>query len=130
LLPDCTASGARRRTIDIAELGEEPWILTPPDTWNYIYVAEAFRAQGRDMPTVRLFGFSVHLVNHFVANGPYLTAYPTVARFCSLKPLPISLPARPWMVTLVTLKNRTFSRVVERFIECARDVSKALASKK
>jgi DNA-binding transcriptional LysR family regulator len=122
---------ARRRTIDFAELVDEPWLLTPPDTWNYVSVEEAFRTRGLDMPKVRLFGFSVHLVNHFVANGPYLTAYPrSVARFCSLKALPIKLPARPWLVTIVTLKNRTLSPVVERFIECAREVAKALASTK
>jgi DNA-binding transcriptional LysR family regulator len=118
---------ARRRAIDIAELADEPWILTPPDLRNYIWVAKAFQARGLDMPKVRLFGFSVHLINHFVANGPYLTAHPrSVARFCSLKALPIELPARPWMVTIVTLKNRTLSPVVERFIECAREVTKEL----
>ena len=37
---------ARRRTIDLAELSDEPWILAHPDTWNYIGVAEAFRAAG------------------------------------------------------------------------------------
>jgi DNA-binding transcriptional LysR family regulator len=122
---------ARRRTLDLAELVDEPWILTPPDLWNYICVAEAFRTRGLDMPKVRLFGFSVHLVNHFVANGPYLTAYPrSVARFCSLRELPIKLPPRSWLVTIVTLKNRTLSPVVERFIECTREVAKALASKK
>jgi DNA-binding transcriptional LysR family regulator len=122
---------ARRRTIDIAELVEEPWMLTAPDLWNYIRVAEAFRARGLNMPKVRLFGLSVHLVDHFVANGPYLTAHPrSVARFCSLKVLPISLPAPPWMVTIMTLKNRTLSPVVERFIECAREISKALVTKK
>ena len=97
---------ARRRTIDIAELVDEPWILPPPEMWNYISVAEAFRSRGLDMPKVRLFGFSAHLVNHFVANGQYLTAHPrSVARFCSLKALPIKLPARPWLVMIVTLKN-------------------------
>jgi DNA-binding transcriptional LysR family regulator len=122
---------ARRRTIDLAELIDEPWILPPPDTWNYVRLAEAFREQGLDMPMVRLFGFSVHLVNHFVANGPFLTAYPrSVARFCSLKVLPIKLPIRPWTVVIATLRNRTLSPVTERFIECAREVAKALAKGK
>ena len=91
-------------------------------------MAEAFRARGLDMPKVRLFGFSMHLVNHFVANGPFLTAYPrSVARFCALKVLPVKLPVRPWLVTITTLKNRTLSPVAERFIECVREVVKALA---
>jgi DNA-binding transcriptional LysR family regulator len=119
---------ARRRTIDLAELIDEPWMLSPPDTWNYMSVAEAFQARGLEMPKVRLFGFSVHLANHFVANGPFLTAYPrSIARFCSLKALPVKLPVRPWLVAIVTLKNRTLSPVVERFIECVREVAKPLA---
>jgi DNA-binding transcriptional LysR family regulator len=78
---------------------------------------------------VRLFAFSAHLVNHFVANGPYITAHPrSVACCCLLKALPNRLPARPWLVMIVTLKNRTLSPVVERLIECAREVSKEFAN--
>src|SRR5262245_23308531 len=122
---------ARRRAIDIAELSDEPWILPSPELVNYTRVAEAFRARGLEMPKVRLFGFSVHLINHFVANGVFLTAHPTsVVQFCALKALPIRLPARPWMVTIMTLKNRTMSPVVERFIACAREVAKALGKAK
>ena len=121
---------ARRRTIDLAELINEPWLLAHPDSWNYICVEEAFREAGLEMPNVRLFGFSMHLVNHFVAKGPFLTAHPrSVARFCALKALPVKLPVRPWRLAIATLKNRTVSPVVERFIECAREVAKPLAGK-
>ena len=82
------------------------------------------------MPKVTLFGSSAHLVNHFVANGPFVTAMPrSVARFCSLKVLPVKLPARPWPVAIATLKKRTLSPVVERFIECAREVAKSMGGK-
>lgn len=117
---------ARRRTVDLAALISEPWVLPPADTWNYIGVAEAFRAKGLEMPKVTLFGFSLHLVTHFVANGPYLTAFPrSVTRVRSLKMLRVDMPLRPWPVIVATLKNRTLSPVVERFIECAREVAKS-----
>jgi DNA-binding transcriptional LysR family regulator len=120
-----------RRKIDLAELIDEPWILQPPNSWNYIHLAEACRMQGLAMPTVRLYGFSMHLANHFVANGSFITAQPkSVARFCSMKELPVKLPVRPWLITLVTLKNRTLGPIVERFIECAREVATELAKKK
>jgi DNA-binding transcriptional LysR family regulator len=120
----------RRRTIDLADLIDEPWILPHPDTWNYIGMVQAFQARNLEMPKVSLFGLSVHLVNHFVANGPFLTAYPrSVARFCSLKVLPVKFPIRPWPVVIATLKNRTLSPVVDRFMECTREVAKAMGGK-
>jgi DNA-binding transcriptional LysR family regulator len=122
---------ARRRTIDLGELVDEPWILPPSDTWSYIHMEEAFRARGLTMPVTGLVGFSMHLANHFVANGPFLTLCPrSVTRFSSLKVLPVKWPARSYLVTIVTLKNRTLSPVVERFIESAREVSKTLAESK
>jgi transposase len=38
-------------------------------------------------------------------------------------------PVRPWLITLVTLKTRTLGPIVERFIECAREVAKELTRK-
>jgi DNA-binding transcriptional LysR family regulator len=93
-------------------------------------VEEAFREAALEIPNVRLFGFSMHLVNHFVAKGPFITAHPrSVVRFCALKALPVKLPVRPWRLAIATLKNRTISPGVERFIECAREVAKPLAGK-
>jgi DNA-binding transcriptional LysR family regulator len=118
----------RHRKIDLAKLIDEPWILPPPNSWNYICMAEACRARGIDMPTITLSGFSMHLANHFVAHGPYLTAQPrSVVRFYSMKMLPVELPVRPWLVTIATLKNRTLSPIVRRFTECAREVAKSIA---
>jgi hypothetical protein len=45
----------------------------------------------------------------------------------TLKELAVKLPLRPWLVAILTLKNRTLSPVVERFIECAREVAKPFA---
>jgi len=50
---------ARRRKIDLAELIDEPWILPSPDTWNYVSLAEAFRARGLCMPKANLVSFSL-----------------------------------------------------------------------
>jgi hypothetical protein len=44
-----------------------------------------------------------------------------------LKELHVDLPLRPWLVAILTLKNRTLSPVVERFIACAREVAKPFA---
>jgi hypothetical protein len=46
----------------------------------------------------------------------------------SLAVLPVELPTRPWPVALATLKNRTLIPVVERFLDCTRNVAKSFGS--
>jgi DNA-binding transcriptional LysR family regulator len=124
---------ARRRKLDLAELVGERWILTAPGTWNYNAVAEAFRASGLAMPPLSVTTISVNLRTSLLSIGPFIATFPRSVvqlhgeRF-GLKALPLDLPARPWPVALLTLKNRTLSPVAERFIECARAVAKPLAS--
>jgi len=121
---------ARRRNIDVAELVNEPWLLSPPDTWAYQRLAEAFQARGLGMPKVCVMTLSVHLRNHLLAGGRLLSAFPrSIAIEYSQKILPVDLPVRPWPVVMVTLKNRTLSPIVERFIECAREVMKPTAGR-
>jgi DNA-binding transcriptional LysR family regulator len=119
---------ARRRKIDLAELMDEPWILPAPHTRNYMGLKQAFQARGLGMPKTSLVTLSMPLITNFLANGPFITAYPrSVVVQNSLKVLPVDLPIRPWPLVVVTLKNRTLSPVVERFIECAREVAKSIA---
>jgi len=123
---------ARRRKIDLAELLDERWILTASDTWNYRAVAEAFHARGLAIPNITLATLSVHLRTRLLADGQFITVLPdsllrSSAGYFSLKLLPVDLPTRPWPVTVVTLKTRTLSPLVERFIECVREVAKSFA---
>lgn len=123
---------ARRRKIDLAELMNERWILSAPGTWYHMGAAEAFRARGLDLPKISVKTLSIHLRANLLATGPSISMFPhSVLRLYSdrfsLKVLPVDLPVRPWPVTIVTLKNRTLSPVVERFIECAREVAKSFA---
>jgi len=119
----------QRRKIDLGELKDEPWILSAPGTWNHTVVADAFRALGLGLPRISLDTFSVHLRANLLATGPYITVFPlsvlrTYGPRFSFKALPVDFPSRPWPVTIVTLKHRTLSPVVERFIDCAREVAK------
>src|SRR3954468_5623446 len=45
---------ARRRRIDLAELIDEPWLLTLPNTSSNRCVADAFKARGLGMPKTRM----------------------------------------------------------------------------
>ena len=121
---------ARRRSIDLAELVNEPWILAPADSWPYRGLAEAFRGAGLDPPNASLMALSMTLGRYMLANGPYLMSLPRSALrrppySTSLRRLPIQLPIRPWPVAVGTLKNRTLSPAVDRFIACCRETAKS-----
>jgi DNA-binding transcriptional LysR family regulator len=119
-----------RRNVDLAELADASWILSGPNTWHYACVANAFHARGLGKPRVTLVTFSVPLITHLLANGPYVAAFArSVARLTSVKILPIKFPAQPFPFAIVTLKNRSLSPVAERFIECAREVAKTIGGK-
>jgi DNA-binding transcriptional LysR family regulator len=122
---------ARRRKIDLAELVNEPWILATPDSGPHRIVSEAFRARGLGTPKISLMTLSVHLRTNMVASGHFITTFPSsVARLhadrFSLKVLPVDLPVRPWPIAIVTLKNRTLSPGVERFIAHIRDFTRPM----
>jgi DNA-binding transcriptional LysR family regulator len=118
---------ANRRKIDLAELLDEPWILTPPNTWNYMGLAEAFQERGLAMPKISVIAASVHVSTHLLTNGHFITAQAkSLAERYSLKVLPVKLPVRQWPVVIVTLKNRTLSPVVECFVEHVREFTRPM----
>jgi DNA-binding transcriptional LysR family regulator len=126
---------ARRRKIDLAELTDEPWTFGAPDTRNGRQVEEFFRAQGLDMPKPRIAAISITLRARLVAAGPFLSMFLTsvlrqlIADHYAVTPLPVDLPANHNPVRIITLKNRTLSPVVERFLACVREVAASFAGK-
>lgn len=122
---------AHRRKIDLVDLVDEPWILTPPGAAISNHVLGAFHARGLPAPRVTVGTQTGALRGDLLATGRYIAPLPRsifnlYAKQFPLKILSVDLPFRPWPVALVTLKDRTLSPVVERFIECTRSVAKLL----
>jgi DNA-binding transcriptional LysR family regulator len=120
-----------RRRIDLADLVDERWILTDPGIWNDLLVAEAFRARGLNLPNISMRTLSVHMRTNLLATGDFITTLPRsvlrlYAERFALKALPVDFPVRPWPVSIITLKNRSLSPIVERFIACAEEVAKQM----
>jgi DNA-binding transcriptional LysR family regulator len=122
---------ARRRKVDLAELVDEPWVVTESDTLSYRRLSDAFAARGLGPPKKILQTLSSHLRVNLAASGSHITTLPNSTlrvygeRF-ALKALPIDLPAQSWPAVIVTLKNRTLSPVVERFIQHVRDFTEPI----
>jgi molybdate transport repressor ModE-like protein len=123
---------ARRRKLDLADLVDAPWILPPPDGLTHRFVAEAYRKRGFDPPAVTLVSSTIDLRVSLLASGRFISVLPRSVYLrdrvrYGLKMLSVGMPTRSWPLTVMTLKNRTLSPVVERFIACAHQVAKAIS---
>jgi DNA-binding transcriptional LysR family regulator len=121
---------ARRRKVALAELVNEPWVLPPNQVVNAL-IAEAFKAQGLEVPQERVSAGSILLRNQLLASGRFLSVLPNIvlrhnAKQWSLKALPVDLGVKPRSIAIVTLKNRTVSPVVHLFVEQVRAVAKSM----
>jgi DNA-binding transcriptional LysR family regulator len=120
---------ARRRRVELADLVDEPWVMTPLDALGDAFLANAFAMRGLQPPSLVVTTFSIHLRNNLVGGGHFITALPeSVLRICrkryALKELPIDLFVR-LPVAVATLRNRTLGPVVQSFIACAREAARS-----
>jgi DNA-binding transcriptional LysR family regulator len=126
---------ARHRRIELADLANARWILTPAGSLYPELITEAFEINGLKSPLVALTTFSVHLRNHLLATNEFVAAMPASllqpnADKFGLKALPVKLPVRRFPVAVVTLKNRTLSPVAELFIGHLRQQTKSTTQKR
>ena len=131
----CQSPWARRRKVDISELRDEQWILTSGDRLNYQVIANAFRTRGVEVPKIGMRTISVHLRASMVATGRFVTTFPRSVldlqgdRF-GIKVLPVDIPNANWPVKIATLRNRSMSAVVKRFIACASKIAQSDSDRK
>jgi DNA-binding transcriptional LysR family regulator len=122
---------AQRRKIKLAELIEEPWILPPPGTWYHAVIAKLFRARGFDVPAPVFVTHSIALRARLLAESRYISTFArSIVRMNAerygLKILAVDFPRQTLPAGVLTLKNRTLSPVVERFLEIARAAAKEI----
>ena len=118
---------ARRRKVSLAELENELWTLTSDQVISDM-IGEAFQSNGLQAPNAKVCASSMLLRNRLLATGRYLTVLPeSVLRYnakqWSLKALPVDLGMKPMAFTILSLKNRTVSPVVQLFVEQVRAVA-------
>lgn len=124
---------ARRRKLTLAELMDEPWILSHVEARAGSPVLRAFEAGGLPLPPRLILSGSLNLRYNLLATQRYLTVMPfTILRLCprrgAAKTLPVELPAWEMPTLIATLRGRELSPVARLFIDQAREVAATLDS--
>jgi DNA-binding transcriptional LysR family regulator len=132
----CLATGlpnplTRRRSLDIADLLDEPWIVPLASTPGGAAILEAFRARGLPPPHITVTTGSVHLRNLLAMSGRFIVALPAAVLdlytgIFGLKHLPVELPMAKIPYAMITLRNRTLSPAAELFMQCTREVTRSM----
>ena len=124
-----------RKKIDFIQLSKEPWIVGLFDTPGANWLADMFRVEGAEFPKRYVATFSLHVRNYMAASGRFIatmaeSTFNRAAERYQLKKLPVLVPAPGWPVAAITLRNRNLSSLVDRFLECAREVGKTHSEQK
>lgn len=122
----------RRRKLTLADLAKEPWTLFPPDSFFGSVIAQAFRANGFDLPRLTVASLSLYIQYELLATDRFLTVQPSFVlrvpfRNLQLKALPVALPNPQMPIGIITLKNRTLTPLAQLFIDNVRAFAKPLA---
>jgi DNA-binding transcriptional LysR family regulator len=131
--PNVVAAGAesrwaKRRSLKLADLVGEPWVLAQPGSLARALQDEAFRASGLEPPSATVLTVSLHLYMRLIETGRWLGLVPaSVMRFggrhMRIKVLPVKIATPPAPVGFITVRNRTLTPLAERFIACSRKVA-------
>ena len=122
----------QRRRLTLAELKNEPWLLSPADSYFGSLQAEVFRACGIEPPLPAVEVASSHLRNELLATHRYLTIVPGFSillphRRTDVRALSLNMPVAPEPVDLITLKGRSLGPAAQLFIDSVRELAKPLA---
>ena len=123
---------AKRQSIGLEVLLEEPWFLPPSDTLIGAYIESSFRAAGVAPPQPRFESFSIPLCQYLVSTGKFVAMLPlsmvAFGRHLPLRLLRLDSPIVPRPTAILTLKNRTISPLAQLFSERAHQVAKQLTT--
>lgn len=117
----------RRRRLALADVMDEPWVLSPPDTVLGRLVAAAFQRQGLALPPAAVTSVSIAMRLSLVAGGRYLSMlprtilhHPTNAPW--LRALDIATHDSAGAIAALTLKRRWMPGPVALFLDALGEV--------
>jgi DNA-binding transcriptional LysR family regulator len=123
---------SRRRSIDLAALMDEPWVMPEADNLIWPLIEEGFRAAGVSSPAPQVVSNSMAIRTRLVETGRFLTILPGStlhfgARRLRMKVLPVVFRTEARPAQVVTLRNRTPNPIAKLLIDELRTFAKPLA---
>lgn len=123
---------ARRRRVSLADLADDPWILSRNELTRESPVSEAFAAARLAMPERVVTSASLPMRFTLLDAGSHVTVMPnSLLPFSGdrsrLRALPVALPVWKTPVMVLTLRGRTLDPAASLFLQQVRKLSRALA---
>jgi DNA-binding transcriptional LysR family regulator len=124
---------AKRRRLVLADLMQEQWALSPPDTFLGRIVADLFECKKLPLPSSVVTTTSILMRLNLMANGPFLSVLPTTMLrhrsykgwLCAVK-VDLGDPTGP--IAAITIKDRRYAGATKLFLQTSRAVCKELRS--
>jgi DNA-binding transcriptional LysR family regulator len=122
----------RRRGLALADLMDERWTLSPPETFLGRLVAASFRHRGLALPAAAVTTVSIYLRLNLLASGRFLTVLPmTMLEHATnrawLRRLDLDLPESAGPIAAITLRRRRASGALALWLDAARAVGRTLS---
>jgi DNA-binding transcriptional LysR family regulator len=121
----------RRRKVQLADLKDEPWILSTPGNLAEV-TAAAMHAAGFEPPRAAVTTSSHSMRHELLATGHFFAVVPGYSLKLprpnpAIRAMPIVLPNARHPVCVVSLKSRSHSELAKLFIDRVREITKPLA---
>jgi DNA-binding transcriptional LysR family regulator len=118
-----------RRRLELKDLMNERWALSPPDSYLGVMVVDIFRRRGLELPSAAVTSISIFMRLTMLASGRFLTIlpiemlrHPTEKAWLRQIAVDLRDSARP--VASITLKKRRVSGAVRLFQQTSRESAK------
>lgn len=125
---------ARQKRLSLADLKDEAWTLSPPDSYLGRIVTKLFQRRRLEVPKAVVTTISVYVRLNLVATGGFITILPERmsrhrANRAWLRCLDVDLPDSTAAIAFVTVAKRQMSGAAKLFRGACREVAKDVAAR-
>jgi DNA-binding transcriptional LysR family regulator len=123
----------RRKRLSLADVMDERWTLSPPDSFLGRIVVDLFRRRKLPLPPAVVTTISIHMRLDLLASGGFLTILPaqmlrSPAQRAWLRALDVDLRDTLQPIAAITLKKRRAGGAVKLFEQACLETCKTMAS--